>query len=88
MSDESTSSLLLKWGTLKGWSDIPESNQDILRIFLEGASSSCAADRPDEERKHILIDLIQAHEGTIQNDWDGDFYTKDEAIDYVTNYGK
>ena len=78
--------LLLKWGTLKGWGNIPEKNQELLSRFLEDASASCAMDHPSEERKAILCDLIRAHEGEIQNDWDGDHYTQEQAIAYVMAY--
>jgi hypothetical protein len=46
------------------------------------------AHHPSDEQKAILCELIRAHTGDIQNDWNGKHYTQDEAIDYVMNYGK
>jgi hypothetical protein len=83
-----TPRLLLKWGTLKGWEHIPEANQDLVRRFLDGSSWACANDQPSDDRKAILCELIRAHTGDIQNDWDGEHYTQEQAVDYVMNYGK
>ena len=82
-----TESLLLKWGTVKGWFDLSERSQEIMRrYFAEGVPLSCAADRPGDDRKAILCELIDQFEGEIQNDWSGEIMTKDEAKDYVKNY--
>lgn len=80
--------LLLKWGTLKGWGNIPEENHPLLQDFMEDAPASCISDHPYDARKAILCKLIRAHKGDIQNNWDGAHYTPDQAVDYVMNYGK
>lgn len=80
-------SLLLKWGTIKGWDDFSERSQEIVgRFFADGMCMSAAMDKPDDERKAILCELIDQLDGEIQNDWSGKVMTKDEAKDYVLNY--
>ena len=82
-------SLLLKWGTIKGWDDFTEKSQEIVkRFFADGMCMSAAADKSDEARKIILCELIDQLDGEIQNDWTGEMMTKDEAKKYVMNYGK
>lgn len=82
-------SLLLKWGTIKGWEGLTEKSQAIVgRFFADGVSMSCAMDHPDEGRKAILVELIDQLDGDIQNDWTGKMMTKDEAKQYVLKYGQ
>lgn len=82
-------SLLLKWGTIKGWDSLSERSQEIARrYFADGVSMSCAADKPDEARKNILCELIDQLDGEIQNDWSGEIMSKDEAKKYVMEYGQ
>jgi hypothetical protein len=81
-------SLLLKWGTVKGWRDLTEKSVEIMkRYFADGMSLSAMSDYPDENRKAILCELIDQLEGQIQNDWPGEIMTKDEAKKYVLEYG-
>ena len=82
-------SLLLKWGTIKGWDDLTERSQDILRrYFADGVPVSCIADKPDDSRKAILCELIDQLEGKIQNDWSGEIMSKDDAKKYVIGNGQ
>lgn len=82
-------SLTLKWGTIKGWDDLSESSLEIVRrYFADGQPLSCMADRPDEDRKQILCELIDQLDGEIYLDWDGKYVTRDEAKKYVTTYGQ
>ena len=81
--------LLLKWGTVKGWNDFKEGECfDLLKKYLEDSSFSCAMDKPDEARKAILCELIDKFDGTIWNDWDNKKMTKKQAKKYVMEYGK
>lgn len=81
-------SLLLKWGTIKGWDDFSEKSQEIVgRYFADGEPMSAMADHPDAARKAILCELIDQLDGEIQNDWSGEKMTKDEAKQYVMEYG-
>jgi hypothetical protein len=84
-----TESLLLKWGTVKGWDDLSDKSFEILqRFFADGVSMSCAMDKPDDDRKAILCELIDQFDGEIQNDWSGKMMSKDEAKQYVMDYGR
>lgn len=81
--------LLLKWGTLKGWGNItsPASMELLQKYHDFGVSMSAIMQHDSPEQKAVLLDLIRAHDGDIQNDWDDEHYTQDQAIDYVMNYG-
>jgi len=84
-----TDSLLLKWGTVKGWNfeDAECEAFKLLKKFLKGSPASCIMDCPDKERKELLCRIIDKIDGEIQEDWDGKILTKEEAKDYVMNYG-
>lgn len=87
--DQKPPHLTLKWGTVKGWNNIPEGEcRDLLAKYLEDSPASCALDRPDNARKHLLCELIEKLNGTFYNDWDGKVMTKEEAKDYVMGYGR
>ena len=82
-------SLLLKWGTLKGWDNLSEESQRIVQKYFDiGACASVMLQEDTPEQKEILCELIRQLDGEIQNDWDGEMYTKEKAIDYIKNYGK
>lgn len=82
-------SLLLKWGTVKGWDGLSEKSQAIMqRFFADGICMSAAMDKPDDDRKAILCELIDQLDGEIQNDWTGEMMSKDAAKAYVMDYGK
>lgn len=82
--------LLLKWGSLKGWN--LESNEEARKLLKKwgegGVEMSAMAQNDTPEQKAILCDLIRIHTGLIVNDWDGNEYTKEQAIDYIMNYVK
>lgn len=83
--------MLLKWGTLKGW-NVPDGEcYDLLKITLEGASMSCAMDKPDSERKESICKLIDAMNNvgaTFSNDWSGQKYNAEQAKSYIMEYKK
>ena len=80
--------LLFKWGTLKGWNGVDGECLELLKqYFKDGVPFSCMADRPDDDRKKILCELIDKFDGTFFNDWDGVDMTREQAKEYVTNYG-
>jgi hypothetical protein len=82
-------SLLLKWGTVKGWDGLSDKSIEIMeRFFADGVCMSAAMDKPDDTRKTILCELIDQLDGEIQNDWTGKMMSKDEAKAYVLEYGK
>lgn len=82
-----TQSLLLKWGTLKGWDDI--TSDDCIALLQKyhdlGVSMSCAMQKDTPEQKQIICDLVDAVD-VVTNDWTGKKMTKAEAKKYVMEY--
>ena len=79
--------LTLKWGSIKGWGNLSEKSQELLKAFFsEGVPLSAMADKPGPDRRQILCDLIDQLNGTIFNDWDGEYMTKEAAKKYVLEY--
>jgi len=79
--------LSLKWGTIKGWDNLTEKSQEIIkRFFADGMCMSAAMDKPGEERRAILCELIDQFDGEIKNDWTGEKMSKDDAKKYVREY--
>ncbi len=84
-----TESLLLKWGTVKGWNSLSDASVKLLQeFFADGVPASCALDHPDDVHKAVLCKLIDQLDGEIQNDWSGEMMSKDEAKKYVLEYGR
>lgn len=84
-----TEYLLLKWGALKGWNvETDKSREALQRCFGdEGRSMSAAMQHDTPDQKQAVLDLIDAIDGEITNDWSGETMTKEEAKKYVTEYG-
>lgn len=79
----------LKWGTVKGWSNLSESSIALLEeYFKDGVPLSAMGDSPTKERIEILCRVIDNLDGTIYNDWEGKIMSKDEAKKYVCDYRK
>lgn len=83
-------SLTLKWGTLKGWDFHSEKAKELLKEYVELGSCLGAAQQKDTPRqKEIICELIdEGNFETVCNDWEGTDMTKEEAKEYVMNYGK
>jgi hypothetical protein len=84
-------SLLLKWGTVKGWhfeSEDAEAFSLIKKYMKDMSGGGCMADHPGETSKHLLCEIIDKIDGEIHNDWTGKMMTKEEAKAYVMDYGK
>ena len=80
--------LTLKWGTVKGWSDLSEKSIKLMeRYFSDGVPMSAMTDHPDEARRAVLCELIEQIDGEIWNDWEGTKLSKAEAKQYVCEYG-
>ncbi len=88
-SDQEADSLSLKWGTLKSWDIHSEAGRALLKRYVEiGASMSAMAQHDTPEQKEIICQLIDGCAGDIYLDWDGKDVSKEEAKEYVRNYGK
>lgn len=83
-------SLSLKWGTLKSWDIHSETGRALLKRYFEiGASGGAMTQMDTPEQKDIICQLIDGCAGdTIYLDWDNEDVPKEEAKDYVKNYGK
>jgi len=80
--------LSLKFGTLKGWKCTSEASKEALRRYAEGGVSwSLVSQKDTDEQKQALRDLIEAIDGPIYNDWDGEVMTKEQAKEYIRSYG-
>lgn len=81
--------LLLKWGTLKGWS-FPnnEKAMSLLKEYHEiGASYSAMMQNDTARQKEIILELIDACSGNVQNDWTGEVYDdKEKAKKYILEF--
>ena len=85
-----TESLTLKWGTIKSWDGFGEKSMEILgRYYADGVPMSAAMDHPNDDRKRILCELIDAVDcEEIYLDWDDKYVSKDDAKKYVREYGQ
>lgn len=82
--------LTLKWGTLKSWHFESEKGQALLQEYHEiGSCFSAMAQKDTPRQKEIICELIDECDGdTIYLDWDGKDVLKQEAKEYVLNYGQ
>jgi len=81
-------SLTLKWGTVKGWN--LETEEAVVALnkwasFGHNMSAACQHDTP--EQKQALIEAID-HMDEIYLDWEDKQVSREEAKNYVLNYGK
>jgi hypothetical protein len=81
--------LLLKWGTLKSWNLHSNKGKALLEKYfaLPQSGSGAMTQHDTAEQRELIIQMIDECDGGIQNDWDGDHYTKQQAKDYVMGYG-
>lgn len=82
--------LSLKWRTLKSWHFDSEKGKKLLREYNEiGSSYSAMLQKDTPRQKEIICELIDECDGdTIYLEWDGKDVPKQEAKDYVMEYGK
>lgn len=80
--------LTLKWGTLKSWNFKSEKGIELLKEYNEiGSSFSAMAQRDTPRQKEIICEIIDLCDGDIYLEWDGKYVSKQEAKEYVMNYG-
>lgn len=80
--------LTLKWGTVKGWELETDEAKEALQKWVDfGMSMSIATQKDTPKQRDALIAAID-HMDEIWNDRGGVQMTKEEAKDYVLNYGK
>ncbi len=79
--------LTLKWGTVKGWSDLDDTAIAAMQKFADlGMSMSAMAQVMTQEHKEALCGVIDAVDEPIFNDWSGEEMTKEAAKKYVMEY--
>ena len=88
VTTESNGSLLLKWGTIKGWEGLDAAAMEKLQEFSDlGMSMGAAQQVMTDAHKDKLCELIDLVD-EIQNDWTGEDMTPEEAKKYVREYGQ
>jgi hypothetical protein len=86
--NEMKNSLILKWGSVKGWDlETDEAIAALQKWADYGVSMSAAAQKDTPEQKQALLDAIDLMD-EIWLDWDAKEVTKEEAKEYVLNYGQ
>ena len=83
-------SLLLKWGTLKGWNIQSDAAKAAAKKYGESGPQSPSGVMTQHDtaaQKQALCELIDAIDSDdIRNDWSGEAMTKEEAKEYVLGY--
>ena len=80
-------SLTLKWGSVKGWDlETPEAVAALQKWADYGCSMSAAMQHDTPEQKQALIEAIDLMD-EIWLDWEGKKVSREEAKEYVLNYG-
>lgn len=82
--------LTLKWGSLKSWRFESAKARELLNQWADlGVSMSAALHRDTPEQKRLICELIDVGDfETVYLDWEGKEVSKEEAKEYVMNYGK
>jgi len=81
--------IFLKWGTLKGWSNLSEASTILLQRYVDlGYCLSAASQKDTPEQKVILCELLRQLQGRIINDWTARERSVNEAIKYIEDYGQ
>lgn len=88
--NEKRDHITLKWGTLKAWKLTSEKGQELLlQYHALGSSLSAMAQRDTKEQKALICQMIdECSTPEIYLDWDGKYVSKEEAKQYVMEYGK
>lgn len=81
-------SLTLKWGTVKGWKLETEGAASALQKWKDfGTCGSAMMQKDTPEQQQALLDAID-HMDEIWLDWEDKNVSREEAKEYVRNYGK
>jgi hypothetical protein len=79
--------LTLKWGTVKGWDlETDEAKRALQKYLDHGTSMSAMTQHDKSEQKQALLDAIDFMD-EIWLDWEGKNVSREEAKEYVRNYG-
>lgn len=76
--------ILLKWGTLKGWELHSDKGKKLSEEYLKlGRSMGTMQQKDTDRQKEIILEMIDECDGPIQSDWSGEFFTKEQAREYM-----
>ena len=79
--------LTLKWGSVKGWDlETTEAFAAMKKWSDYGTTMSAMAQKDTPEQKLALLDAIDLMD-EIWLDWEGKKVSREEAKEYVMNYG-
>jgi len=80
--------LWFKWGTLKSWKLTSDKGKELLtKYFALGTSESGMTTHDTPEQKELIYQMIDECDGSLGSDWTGEYFTKQQAKDYVKEYG-
>lgn len=80
--------LLVKWGTWKEWNSENPKIQELLKEYASiGQSLSAMSQKNTPRQIELLCEIVDLIDGIIQNDWDGEYYSKQQAKEYFRGYG-
>lgn len=89
--EENNDYLLLKWGTLKGWSfkNSPEAFDALKEYNSLGVSFGAMQQQDTLRQQELICIMIDKVNGPVTLDWNGDDFTNDreKAKNYVMEYG-
>ncbi len=79
--------LTLKWGTVSAWNlDTDDAKEALQKWARFGVSMSAMAHKDKPGQKDALLDAID-HMDELWLDWEGKEVSREEAKEYVRNYG-
>jgi hypothetical protein len=77
----------LKWGTVKSWDLETEEAREAFQKWADyGISMSAMMQKDSPEQKDALLNAIDFMD-EIYLEWDGKYVSKEEAKEYIRNYG-
>ncbi|WP_455387588.1 hypothetical protein [Petrachloros mirabilis] len=80
--------LTLKWGTAKAWNLETDEAKAAMKKWIDfGVCASLIAHKDTPEQKQALLDAIDFMD-EIWLDWDDKEVSREEAKEYVRNYGR
>ncbi len=81
--------LTLKWGTVKAWKLESDKAKSALQKWFDSGDVSASAMMQNDtpEQKQAILNAID-HMDEIWLDWENKQVSREEAKEYVRNYGK
>jgi hypothetical protein len=87
----SEDSITLKWGSLKAWHLETEPAREAMQRYLDAGQHSASAmlQKDTKEQKELLCQVIDSCDlDEVLLDWDDKMVSKDEAKEYIMEYGR